>query len=134
MTKEGPMPFYSSCRGLPRRFRLILSSFMQRDDLAFAQALPEATIEQAFADADADFAQDEGDVYTPALTLWAFLSQSLYAKEQRSCRAAVARVIVLLAALQPQLCSDNTGAYCRARAKLPRAVIQGLTTDVADGC
>jgi hypothetical protein len=132
--KEGPMSFYSSCRGLPQRFRLIRSSFMQQDGLAFAEVLPEETIEQAFADADADFAQDEGDVYTPALTLWAFLSQALYAKEQRSCRAAVARVIVLLVALGKELCSDNTGAYCRARAKLPRAVIRRLTTDSADGC
>jgi hypothetical protein len=132
MTKEGPMPFYSSCRGLPRRFRLILSSFMQRDDLAFAQALPEATIEQAFA--DADFAQDEDDVYTPALTLWAFLSQALSKDHQRSCRAAVARVLVLLVSLGKAACSDNTGAYCRARAKLPVPVIRRLTTDIADGC
>lgn len=128
------MSFYSSGRGLPRRFGLILSSFMQRDDLAFAQALPEATIEQAFADADADFAQFEDDVYTPALTLWAFLSQVLHAKEMRSCSAAVARVIVLLVALGKDPCSDNTGAYCRARAKLPAAIIRRLTTDVARGC
>jgi hypothetical protein len=134
MTKEGPMSFYSSCRGLPQRFRLILSSFMQRDDLPFAQALPEATIEQAFADADADFAQFEDDIYTPALTLWAFLSQVLHTKEMRSCSAAVARVIVLLVALGKDPCSDNTGAYCRARAKLPAAIVRQLTTDVARGC
>lgn len=128
------MSFYSSCRGLPRRFRLILSSFMQRDDLPFARALPEATIEQAFADADADFAQYEDDVYTPALTLWAFLSQALFKDHQRSCRAAVARVVVLLVSLGKPACSDNTGAYCRARAKLPVAVIRRLSTNVADGC
>jgi len=93
-----------------------------------------ATIEQAFADADADFAQDEGDVYTPALTLWAFLSQALSKDHQRSCRAAVARVLVLLASLGKAACSDNTGAYCRARAKLPVPVIRRLTTDIADGC
>jgi putative transposase len=132
--KEGPMSFYTSCRGLPRRFRLILSSFMQRDDLAFAQALPEATIEQVFADADADFAEFEDDVYTPALTLWAFLSQALSKDHQRSCRAAVARVVVLLVSLGKPACSDNTGAYCRARAKLPVVAIRRLTTEVADGC
>jgi hypothetical protein len=31
-------------------------------------------------------------------------------------------------------CSDNTGAYCRARNKLPVAVLAHLTTDVANGC
>jgi putative transposase len=128
------MSFYSSGRTLPQRFRLILSSFMQQDSLPFAQVLPEQTIQQAFADAEADFAQDEDNIYTPALTLWAFLSQVLHTKEMRSCAAAVARVIVLLVAAGKDPCSDNTGAYCRARAKLPVAILRRLTTDVADGC
>lgn len=128
------MSFYASGQSLPRRFRLILSSFMQHGGLPFADVLPEQTIEEAFAEAEADFAQDEEDVYTPALTLWAFLSQVLHAKEMRSCVAAVTRVIVLLVALGKEPCSDNTGAYCRARAKLPAAIIRRLTTDIADGC
>jgi putative transposase len=128
------MSFYPSDPSLPRRFRLIQASFLQHDGLPFADVLPEPTIQQAFADAEADFAQDEADVYTPALTLWAFLSQVLHAKEMRSCAAAVARVVVLLVALGKEPCSDNTGAYCRARAKLPAAVIRRLTTDLADGC
>lgn len=128
------MSFYPSDPSLPRRFRLIQASFLQHDGLPFADVLPEPTIQQAFADAEADFAQDEEDVYTPALTLWAFLSQVLHAKEMRSCAAAVARVVVLLVALGKEPCSDNTGAYCRARAKLPAAVIRRLTTDLADGC
>ena len=128
------MSFYTSGQSLPRRFRVILSSFMQHDGLSFADVLPEQTIEQAFADAAADFAQDEGAIFTPALTLWAFLSQVLHAKELRSCTAAVARVIVLLVASGKQPCADNTGAYCRARAKLPAAIIRRLTTDSAAGC
>jgi putative transposase len=128
------MPFYTSCRGLPQRFRLVLSSFMQHDGLAFAPVLPEETITQAFTDADVDFAQDEEDTYTPALVLWAFLSQVLCQDALRSCKAAVARVIVLLVSLGRAPCSDNTGAYCRARAKLPVAVLSRLTTTVADGC
>src|SRR6266700_7342957 len=107
------MSFYSSDGALPRRFRLIRASFMQHDKLPFAQVLPEETIAQAFADADADFAQDEEDVYTPALTLWAFLSQTLAKDHLRSCRAAVGRVILLLVFLGKEPCSDNTGAYCR---------------------
>jgi putative transposase len=128
------MSFYATDPSLPRRFRLIQASFLQHDGLPFADVLPEPTIQKAFADAEADFAQDEEDVYTPALTLWAFLSQALHAKEMRSCAAAVARVVVLLVALGQEPCSDNTGAYCRARAKLPAAVIRRLTTDLADGC
>jgi putative transposase len=128
------MSFYASHHCLPRSFRVVLSSFMQHDGLAFAQVLPEKTIQQVFADAKVVFAQDDENIYTPALTLWAFLSQMLHAKEMRSCTAAVARVIVLLVALGKEPCSDNTGAYCRARAKLPAGIIRRLTSDIADGC
>jgi putative transposase len=116
------------------RFGLVLRSFLQHRGLPFAQALPEETIQQAFDDEGVSFGQGEGDVYTPALTLWAFLSQVLFKDEQRSCLAAVARVIVLLVSLEQRPCSDDTGTYCRARAKLPVAIIRRLTTQVADGC
>jgi len=57
----------------------------------------------------------------------------LFKAEQRSCLAAVSRVIVLCVALGRKPCSDDTGAYCRARVKLPLVVIQRLTRAVADG-
>lgn len=116
------------------KFRLMLRSFLQHQGLPFAEALSEETIRQAFADENVNFAQDEGDVYTPPLTLWAFLSQVLFKEEQRSCLAAVSRVVVLLVALGRKPCSDNTGAYCRARAKIPVAVVRRLTLQVADAC
>ncbi len=62
------------------------------------------------------------------------LSQVLFKDEQRSCVAAVARVIVLLVALERGPCSSNTGAYCRARSKLSERVIRRLAVDLADGC
>jgi hypothetical protein len=46
----------------------------------------------------------------------------------------VARVVVLFVALGKDPPSDNTGAYCRARAKLPESVLRRLVEDVADGC
>lgn len=117
------------------QYRLVLSSFLQHTGLPFADVLPEEAIEQAFADEGIASQQDHDEadniLYTPAVTLWAFLSQVLYKQEQRSCVAAVARVVVLMAALSRE-CSDNTGAYCRARARLPLAVIQRLTLAVAD--
>src|SRR5689334_2474129 len=119
--------------GLPR-FQLVLSSFLQHDGLPFADVLPEERIQQAFEDAEATFAHDEDDVYTPAVTLWAFLSQVLFKGEMRSCLAAVGRVLVLCVALGKKPCSDNTGAYCRARAKLPVPVIQRLVEELAQDC
>jgi hypothetical protein len=113
---------------------LILASFLQRRGLPFADVLPEEAIQAAFDDEDASFADEEDAVYTPAVTLWAFLSQVLFKDEQRSCVAAVARVVVLLVVLERGPCSNNTGAYCRARGKLSEKVIHRLTADVADGC
>jgi len=128
------MAFYQMGRWLPNRFRLVLSSFLRSPGLPFADVLSEEKIQQAFDEEGVAFAQEEGDVYTPAVTLWAFLSQMLFQAEQRSCRAAVARVVVLLVALGREPPSDNTGAYCRARAKLSEPVVRRLTCEVADGC
>ena len=128
------MAFYQMGRLLPNRFRLVLSSFLQSAGLPFADVLSEEKIQQAFDEEGVAFAQEEGDVYTPAVTLWAFLSQMLFQKEERSCRAAVARVIVLLVALGRKPPADNTGTYCRARAKLSEPVVRRLACEVADGC
>jgi len=121
-------------RLLPKRFRLILASFLQRPGLPFADAITEESIQSAFDAEGVSFAADDDNVYTPALTLWAFLSQVLFKGEHRSCVAAVARVVVLLVALEREPCSTNTGAYCRARAKLSEAAIHRLAADVASGC
>ncbi|MDK1039789.1 MAG: IS4 family transposase, partial [Actinomycetota bacterium] len=82
----------------------------------------------------ATFAEDEDAVFTPAVTLWAFLSQVLFKDEHRSCVAAVVRVAVLLVALERGPCSSNTGAYCRARGKLSEKVIRQITINVGEGC
>jgi putative transposase len=131
------MSFYHGCKTLTRRFRLVLASFLQNDGLPFSEVLPEEEIERAFEEEGfALWAADEEEeaVYTPPVTLWTFLSQMLHKGEQRSCAAAVARVVVLLAALGREPCSSNTGAYCRARAKLPEPVIRRLTRCMAKGC
>ena len=75
--------------GLPRRFRVVQQSFLQRDDLAFADVLSEQDIQAAFDAEGVTFAQEPGDVYTPSVTLWAFLSQAVFKAEHRSCVAAV---------------------------------------------
>lgn len=128
------MSFRTSVRLLPERFHLVCASFLQTDELPFSDVLPEDKIQQVFDQHGVAFGQEESDVYTPAITLWAFLSQVLFKEEHRSCAAAVARVVTLLVALGRNACSDNTGAYCRARAKLAEPVLQQLVQDVADGC
>lgn len=56
-------------------------------------------------------------VYTPAVTVWMFLSQVLSA--DHSCRDTVARLLAWRQSRGERLCSPNTGAYCVARGRLP---------------
>lgn len=128
------MSMYKHARALPRRFRLVLASFLQRPGLPFADTLPEDAIQKAFEEEDATFADEPDAVYTPPVTLWAFLSQVLFKDEQRSCVAAVVRVGMLLAVLERGPCSTNTGAYCRARSKLSEQVLRQITITIAEGC
>lgn len=128
------MSFYHGRLCLSRRFDLVQSSFMQKDALPFADVLPEERIQQVFAEEGVEFAKEEDCVYTPAVTLWASLSQVLFKEEQRSYLAAVTRVGVLMVALGRKPCSTNTGAYTRARAKIPEPVLRRLTEEVAEGC
>ena len=128
------MSFSTSLHALPQQFRLVLASLLQTPGLPFADSLCEESIQTAFQEEGVAFGQEDDEVYSPALTLWAFLSQMLFKEEQRSCTAAVSRVIVLLVSLGRKPCSDNTGAYCRARAKLSESVLRRLVYDVAEGC
>lgn len=125
-------------------FGHISRSFLQQDGLPFSEVLSEETITRVAAEAgvpspppSAPSAATDGTphddmTYTPAVTLWAFLSQVLHKGPQRSCVAAVTRVIVLCVALGRPLCSPDTGAYCRARQRLPLVLIQRLTYHIAE--
>jgi hypothetical protein len=119
---------------LPAQFRVILTSFLQRSGQAFSEALPEERIAAAFESEGVSFASGEDDIYTPAVTLWTFLSQVLFKDEQRSCFAAVSRVMVLMVALHKRPPANDTAAYCRARAKLPERVLRRLTCELANNC
>jgi hypothetical protein len=115
--------------GSPATFAATLRSFATADGLPFANVLPEAQIQQIADEEGVCFAADTDCVYTPALTLWAFLAQCLSAA--KSCVAAVARILVLRAALGLPPCSAATGAYCKARAKLPERFLQRLAVQLA---
>ncbi len=140
------MSFTWTARSADRSIDLVMRSLLQRDGLPFADALSVEQIEQAFEDEGVSFndaesnhetaasADDVGLVYTRGVTLWAMLSQALFGGVQRSCRAAVQRVAVYHALLGHDVSSTNTGAYSRARAKVPEGVVQRLTESVAERC
>jgi hypothetical protein len=123
------MPFYSP-PPTAASFRQTLQSFVQGDGLAFDDVLTSERIEEIAAQEQVSFGTAAADVYSVPVTLWAFLCQ--VAAASKSCVAAVSRVMVLLTALGRQPCSAGTGAYCKARAKLPERFLRRLACTV--GC
>jgi putative transposase len=124
------MSFYppaSPCRS----FEAALAPFLTEDGLPFADVLPAEQVRQACDAEGVHFGSSDRSVYNPAVILWAFLSQVL--GTDKSCRAAALRLLVLAVVLQRGPCSTDTGLYCRARAKLPAALLRRLTYQVADG-
>lgn len=135
------MSFNPGSRQTNRSFELVRQSFLQDEGLPFSDALTSAQIERAFAAEGVFFGHDPQNglhssrvVYTMGITLWAMLSQALFTDVQRACRAAVQRVAIYYALLGVETSSTNTGAYCRARAKIPAEVVERLAIEVAEQC
>jgi len=127
------MPFTLPARFNASSFSIFKRSMMQDDQLPLVDAIDGECFARAFEEHDVNFGADDDDVvYTPAITLWALISQVFFSEEMRSCKAAVARVASLWAALGRRVCDTNTGAYCRARAKIPFEAIRTITMRLAE--
>jgi len=120
---------FSTTSSPTSQFDNVVAPFCQAAGLPFGDVLTADTIARAFADEHVSFGQKAHSFWTPALTLWTFLSQVLD-DGSKSCRAAVARAAVAMALTRP-LPEYDTGNYCRARAKLPTSVLCRLTLHVA---
>jgi Transposase DDE domain len=110
----------SSFYGPPRlgsRFCSVLASFAQLPGQAFFDAFPEQRLHQLAQQEGVSFGNHCNSVYTPAVTTWAFLLQ--VSSATKCCVAAVARLAVLMTVLHRPIPTARTGAYCKARAKLP---------------
>jgi hypothetical protein len=112
----------------PLSFRTLLRTFGQDGTTPLSDLLSAEDIEQACREEGVCFAPAAHHVWTPALTVWALLSQCV--SDSKSCVAAVARALVLRVGLGLPACSSATGAYCKARAKLPVAILRRLATQV----
>jgi hypothetical protein len=126
-SKEGLVSFYPPSSPTTA-FQAVLAPFLQHPGLPFADVLTADDIEQACDREGVRFGRAGRSLFTPALVIWAFLSQVL--SKDKSCRAAVLRILVVLVALERGPCSTDTAAYCRARAKIPAALLRRLTLQV----
>jgi hypothetical protein len=94
----------------------------QAPGLPFADLLTAEQIETALRDEAVSF---RDRLFSPLVTLWAFLSQVL--DPDHSCRAAVARFLAWRAARGLAPGPADTGAYCKACLRLPEGVLARLT-------
>lgn len=86
---------------------------------------------EAFDEFGVDFGNDDHAVYTPALVLWALVSQAFFKEEHRGLTAAVTRIAAWWAAAGRVVSSTNTGAYSRARMKIPADLVAWIVRRIA---
>ena len=103
--------------------------FLGNDGLPFSEILSTERIKRVFAKHGCAFGLH--GVYTTAIVTWAFLGQVLRDGKEASCQAAVAHVVsyCLQTGIKPP--TNDTGDYCRARAKLSEAALRDLSCEVA---
>lgn len=102
-------------------FRRAVEQARRQGDLYFASLLPKDRIHQAFGEARWFW---QSWIYSPAVTIWVFLSQCL--SSDHSCREAVAQLIAWRLAKGQKPCSAETGAYCTARERIPEEACREL--------
>jgi putative transposase len=125
--RETSMAFYAPHSSV-QQAEAFRAAFLQTDGLPLDDLFTAADIGTAFDDAGSACYGSATAIFTPLLTLWAFLGQLLHT--DHSCRAAVLRVLVLCAALSRPMPATDTAAYCRARARLPCAALRRLATQL----
>lgn len=111
----------------PAQFRslfrsLVLDPTLLLDRVLTADSVARAVVELA--------GKSCGRIFTPLATLAVFLGQVL--ADDRSCRAAVARLLAWRAARGLRPGSPDTGAYCKARLRLPEALLPRLVRETGD--
>ncbi len=100
-----------------------LGALNSASGLPFRELLSGEKILSALEQAGIDFRER---VFTPMVTLWAFLSQGMSGKDT-SCQDAVSRVLADRVARGQKPCSPDTSSYCQARRRLPEQAIANLT-------
>jgi len=119
----------SSPRRSSNSFEKVLSGFLKQSGLPFSGVLTAALIEEVFRKHDGLFGVDS--IYSTATVLWAFLSQVLRDGKMAACRAAVASIITHRQLLGLSVPTEDTGDYCRARAKISEEALRELASTVA---
>jgi len=115
--------------GFKNDFSVIANSFLHTPGLPFASVLEAESIQQVFREEETLFGQE--DIFSTQIVLWAFLAQMLRDGKGVACAAAVADVAAYRVQTGQRPPSGDTGAYCRARAKLSLTAVRRLVRESA---
>lgn len=111
---------------MTNRAAILKQKFHNSVALPFEHVLPEAMIQNVLQEQGVRYRQT---LYTPIVVIWAWLSQVLDA--DKSLSNAVSQAIAWLAAAGEAVPSADTGAYSKARQRLPLAVLKLLLGQTA---
>jgi hypothetical protein len=113
---------------IPNHVQILKEKFTASVGLPFRDLLPEATIQAALNALEIKYRRR---LFDPFVTLWAYILRFYILT--RAAHFAVSRVIAWLSSENVELPSQDTGAYCQARQRLPEKLLQQLFTKVAQG-
>ncbi len=106
---------------MPNRAYILKQKFQNSLALPLEQVLTEEMIQQVLEQQQVRYRQT---LYTPVVTLWAWLSQVL--DPDKSLSNAVSRVIAWLSAAGVEVPSADTGGYSKARKRFSLGVLEQL--------
>lgn len=113
--------FQSIRNHLTKQLTKLRSRFGQVKELPLGDVVPLEVVEQVVQDT---VGPHRNRVFPPLVTLSTFIQQVL--TPDQSCQAAVDRVVAERVAQGQAPCSSDTGAYCRARDRLPEELVERL--------
>ena len=102
----------------------IKKNTLQTDGLPFSDVLPQEKLKTIF---EKEVGEYRERIFPPPVTLRACIFQALDGNS--TCSDAVARVIAERTAEGKEACSADTGAYCRARQRLPEILLSRLVRE-----
>ena len=113
---------------MPNRAEVLKEKYQNSIGLPFAKVLPEAEIQSVLNEQGIQYRQV---LYTPIVVLWSWLSQVIDA--DGSLSHAVKRVTTWMRVAGLRVPSADTGAYSKARKRLPESIFPPLLRRVVQG-
>ena len=112
---------------MPKSAEILKQQFFQSLGLPWQEILPEARLDEILTEEGITY---RNRIYTPVVTLWAMLYQVL--SVDKSLRNTVKCITTWLTAAGGEPPSSDTGAYSKARDRLPESLLQRLVPETAE--